>query len=62
MRMRDYHEPINNIYSIRRFKQVDIFYVTGRPIFSSRYDDIQTYVQLKNIKKRKILKKPPMRF
>jgi hypothetical protein len=50
-------------YEKRRNQQVDLFYVKGRPIFFSTYDDIQVRVQKNKIMKmRKKNKRPPFKF
>lgn len=47
----------------KRQKQIDLFYLYGRPLYSTKYDDIQTYVQKKNlIRIKKKNRKPPMKF
>ena len=40
-------------YEKKRIQQIDLFYVKGRPIFFSNYDDIQLYIQKNKIIKKK---------
>jgi hypothetical protein len=49
-------KPVTN-----RQKQIDLFYLYGRPIFSTKYDDILTYIQKKKLIKKKN-RNPPMKF
>ena len=47
----------------KRNQQVDLFYLKGRPIFFSTYDDIQLRVQKSKIAKmKKKNKRPPFKF
>lgn len=50
-------------YEKKRNHQIDLFYVSGRPIFFSAYDDIQLRVKKSKITKmRKKNERPPFKF
>lgn len=50
-------------YEKKRNQQIDLFYVSGRPIFFSTYDDIQHRVQKAKITRmRKKNERPPFKF